>query len=52
VKPYGAPATAPGDHRFWPNPAEFPETLERLRHDARPGCACWTNLPEGSHFVA
>jgi hypothetical protein len=34
VEPHGGPATVPGDRRFWPNPAELPEALERLPHHA------------------
>jgi hypothetical protein len=26
VEPHGGPTTVPGDHRFWPNPAEVPES--------------------------
>ncbi len=34
MEPHGGPATVPGDRRFWPNPAELPEALERLPHHA------------------
>jgi hypothetical protein len=34
VELHGGPATVPGDRRFWPNPAELPEALERLPHHA------------------
>jgi hypothetical protein len=34
VEPHGGPTAGPGDDRFWPNPAELPEALEGLPHDA------------------
>jgi hypothetical protein len=33
VEPHGGPPTVPSHDRFWPNPAEVPEALQRLPYD-------------------